>query len=339
MRNLVSLFLLILSLHSCQSSPENKQPVDWVDPQIGSVHCRWFFYTPAALPMGMAKLAPTTNAYGSYGSWLPCGYDDRHNSIEGFAHFHEFQIGGVITMPTTGKLKTLPGSLEDPDMGYRSRIDKTTEYATPGYYSVNLSDYNIKAEITATTRTGFHRYSFPESSESRILFDIGHKQGESATVTGAEVTYHPENNEVTGWVENYPIYATFCQPEGKVKIYFAAKLDKKPETTGTFIDEDVQENTNTVEGPGCGLFLTFNTKDQEQIQMQVGLSYTSIENARNNREVETKGKNFDDVKLAARQTWNEMLGRIQVEGGTDADKTKFYTGLYHALLGRGIAST
>ena len=110
----------------------------------------------------MAKLAPTTNAYGSYGSWLPCGYDDRHTSIEGFAHFHEFQIGGVVTIPTTGELKTLPGTLEDPDSGYRSRIDKTTEVSIPGYYAVTLTDYNIKAEITATTRTGFHRYTFPQ---------------------------------------------------------------------------------------------------------------------------------------------------------------------------------
>ena len=78
---LFSLCLLILGFYSCQPTPEKKQPVDWVNPQIGSVHCRWFFYTPAALPMGMAKLAPTTNAYGSYGSWLPCGYDDRHTSI------------------------------------------------------------------------------------------------------------------------------------------------------------------------------------------------------------------------------------------------------------------
>lgn len=338
MRTLLSLFLLISLLYSCGEAKIKKQPVDWIDPQIGSVHCRWFFYTPAALPMGMAKLAPTTNAYGSYGSWLPCGYDDRHQSIEGFAHFHEFQIGGVITMPTTGTLKTLPGSLENPDAGYRSRIDKKTEYATPGYYSVDLTDYNIKAELTATPRTGFHRYTFPASSEARILFDIGHKQGESATATDAEVTYHPESNEVTGWVENYPIYATFCQPDGKVKIYFAAKVDKQPESVGTFIDEQIKENTNTAKGVGCGLFLNFNTKDQEQIQMQVGLSYTSIENARNNRETEVQNKTFDDIRESARATWNEMLGRIQVEGGTDEDKTKFYTGLYHALLGRGIAN-
>ena len=288
--------------------------------------------------MGMAKLAPTTNAYGSYGSWLPCGYDDRHTSIEGFAHFHEFQIGGVVTIPTTGELKTLPGTLEDPDSGYRSRVDKTTEVSTPGYYAVTLTDYNIKAEITATTRTGFHRYTFPQSTTSRILFDIGHKQGESATITDAEVTYHPETNEVTGWVENYPISATFCQPDGRIKIFFAAKLDKKPQTIGTFIDEKIQENSNSVKGPGCGLYLTFQTKAKEQIQMQVGLSYTNIENARNNRDSEATGKSFDDVKNAAHQPWIKMLSRIQVEGGTPEAKTKFYTGLYLALLGRVISN-
>ena len=98
-------FLLLIALSlSCIST--EKLPVDWVDPHLGATHCRWFFYTPAARPFGMAKLAPTTNAYGSRGSWNPNGYDDRHTSIEGFAHFHEFQIGGLVTIPTTGALKT-----------------------------------------------------------------------------------------------------------------------------------------------------------------------------------------------------------------------------------------
>ncbi len=115
----------MLVLFSCNKTEEQKpefNAVQYVDPQIGSVHGRWFFYTPAALPFGMAKLAPNTNAYESVGSWLPGGYDDRHNSIEGFAHFHEFQIGGVVVMPTVGELKTVPGTLENPDAGYRSRF-------------------------------------------------------------------------------------------------------------------------------------------------------------------------------------------------------------------------
>ena len=115
------LFLCLWVLLSCAPTV-TKLPVDWVDTQLGATHCRWFFYTPAALPFGMAKLAPTTDAYGSQGSWLPNGYDHRHTSIEGFAHFHEFQIGGFVTMPTVGQLKTVPGTLDNPDTGYRSRF-------------------------------------------------------------------------------------------------------------------------------------------------------------------------------------------------------------------------
>lgn len=329
--------LALLALGGCNTIAE-KEPVDWVDPQIGSVHGRWFFYTPAALPFGMAKLAPTTNAYNSPGSWTPCGYDNRHNSVEGFAHFHEFQIGGIVSMPVVGELKTLPGTLENPDEGYRSRIDKSTEQSAAGYYSVWLTDYNIKAELTATERTGLHRYTFPESSEARILFDIGHPQGESGIAVDAEATYNPSTNEVTGWVENKPTYADFCQPGATVKIYFAALLNKEPTSVGTFIDSLATNNSNSVRGSGCGIYLNFSTQKEEEIEMQVGLSYTSIENAQANRIKESKGKSFDQVKNDARKEWNNQLGRIKVEGQNDTDKTKFYTGLYHALLGRGISS-
>ena len=104
-----------------------KRPIDYVNPNIGSVHSRWFFYTPAAVPFGMAKLAPTTDGhYGSQHGWQANGYDDRHDSIEGFAHFHEFQIGGIVTMPTTGPLLATPGDLDQPDQGYRSRFAKAS---------------------------------------------------------------------------------------------------------------------------------------------------------------------------------------------------------------------
>ena len=120
----LQLLLFLAVLAGCQKEQgPSFDALRYVDPQIGSVHGRWFFYTPAALPFGMAKLAPHTNAYEGVGSWAPQGYDDRHTSIEGFGHFHEFQVGGVVVMPTTGELKTVPGSLENPDAGYRSRRD------------------------------------------------------------------------------------------------------------------------------------------------------------------------------------------------------------------------
>lgn len=332
-------WLGMIVLCSCGALPQKETDFDavqYVDPQIGSVHGRWFFYTPAALPFGMAKLAPHTNAYGSFGSWLPGGYDNRHNSIEGFGHFHEFQIGGVVVMPLTGELKTVPGTLENPDSGYRSRFDKNTEYAEPGYYSVFLKDYQIKVELTASERVGFHRYTFPAAANSGIIFDIGHKQGESSDVVEAYGKY--ADNKVEGYVETYPEYAKFCDPGNTVKMYFVVQLSKEPENVSIFTDSTIHKNEYLTKGIKNGLFLEFQTSKNEIVEMQVGLSYTSIENAGINLEAEAKNKSFDEVKSSARKKWNEMLGRIQVEDENETNKTKFYTGLYHALLGRGLAS-
>jgi predicted alpha-1,2-mannosidase len=331
---------VLFGLLSCNQGSVDKNSynaVQYVDPQIGSVHGRWFFYTPAALPFGMAKLAPHTNAYESMGSWLPGGYDDRHTSIEGFGHFHEFQIGGVVVMPTVGELKTIPGTLENPDGGYRSRFDKTSEHSEPGYYSVILEDYNVKAEITATERVGFHRYTFPQTESARLIFDIGHKQGESSDVTDAFARL-VQKNEVEGYVETYPEYVKFCDPGNRVKMYFVARVSKSPESVGTFVDSLITENRSETKGIRNGIYLNFSTAANEVIEMQVGLSYCSIENARINLEAEAKDISFDEVRKQANMKWNEMLGRIQVEDDNLANKTKFYTGLYHALLGRGLAS-
>ena len=246
-------FVLIIGLlgviASCSEKKQHLDPTKYVDPQIGSVHGRWFFYTPAAVPFGMAKLAPHTNAYGSQGSWGPCGYDDRHASIEGFGHFHEFQVGGLVFMPTIGALQTVPGKLENPDGGYRSRFDKTTEHAEPGYYSVFLKDYNIKAEITATERVGFHRYTFPETKQAHLIIDIGHRQGESSGVTDAWAKV-VNGNEVEGYIETYPEYAKFCDPGKKVKMYFVALLGKQPSATGAFIDSVQTPNVSETKGIG-----------------------------------------------------------------------------------------
>ncbi|MBW8330752.1 MAG: GH92 family glycosyl hydrolase [Prolixibacteraceae bacterium] len=331
-------FILLILLAAC-SSPVKKtfEATAWVDPQIGSVHGRWFFYTPASLPFGMAKLAPHTNAYGSMGSWGPCGYDDRHTSIEGFGHFHEFQIGGLVFMPTVGELKTVPGTLENPDKGYRSRFDKEREHAEPGYYSVILEDYGIKAELTATERVGFHRYTFPETKQARLIIDIGHKQGESSDVTDAFAEVVNEN-EVEGYIETYPEYAKFSDPGKRVKMYFVARMNKQPIETGAFVDSIAQPGVSETKGIGNGLFLNFEMNKEEVLEIATGLSYTSIENARKNLLAESNGKTFDKVRTSAKEAWKEKLGRIVVEDEDSLNKVKFYTGLYHALLGRGISN-
>lgn len=337
MRNVNAILLILFSVMSC-TRPAEKSPVDWVDTQLGTTHCRWFFYTPAALPFGMAKLAPTTNAYGSVGSWLPNGYDDRHTSIEGFAHLHEFQIGGIVTMPTIGNLKTLPGTLDNPGSGYRSRFEKFTEQAVPGFYGVTLADYGIKVELTASERVGFHRYTYPQADTARVLFDIGHPQGESAEVVDTHISYDPSERALKGFLECYPVYATFCDKGNTVKSYFYARLPEKITSFGTYRDSVAYPGSMQISGQGTGMYIEFPTMAGEVVEMQVGLSYTSVENARMNLEKETAGKCFDEVKENARRVWNEKLSRIEVEGGKDADKIKFYTALYHALLGRGVSN-
>ncbi len=339
MKRLCFLVICMSMIMGCSTSTSGtKALVDYVDPNIGTAHCRWFFYTPAATPFGMAKLAPSTDAHlGNSGGWQAVGYDFRHTSIEGFANFHEFQVGGVVFAPTVGELQTVPGELENPDGGYRSRFDKKDEVAVPGYYSVLLKDYGVKAELTAMKRVGFHRYTYPKTEQANLIFDIGNKQGESGEVKDAEVQYF-EDGRVEGYVITSPVYVNIYQKGADVRMYFSAVLNKKPVRVGTFVKDVINPGKHQEKGPGAGLYMTFSTEEQEAVEVKVGLSYTSIENARFNREDEASDATFEQAKNGATEVWNESLGRIFVEGGKEADKVKFYTGLFHALLGRGLAS-
>lgn len=339
MKRLCFLVICMSIIMGCSTSTSStKALVDYVDLNIGTAHCRWFFYTPAAIPFGMAKLAPSTDAHlGNPGGWQAVGYDFRHTSIEGFANFHEFQVGGVVFAPTVGELQTVPGELENPDGGYRSRFDKKDEVAAPGYYSVLLKDYGVKAELTAMKRVGFHRYTYPKTEQANLIFDIGNKQGESGEVKDAEVQYF-EDGRVEGYVITSPVYVNIYQKGADVRMYFSAVLNKKPVQVGTFVKDVVNPGKHQEKGPGAGLYMTFSTEEQEAVEVKVGLSYTSIENARFNRETEAADVTFDQAKKNATDVWNESLSRIYVEGGKETDKVKFYTGLFHALLGRGLAS-
>ena len=311
----------------------------YVEPRIGTAHCRWFHFTPGAMPFGMAKPAPSTNGHiGNKSGWEATGYDYRDQSIEGFPCLHEFQIGGIVLMPTTGSLKTIPGAVDDSTgIGYRSRFDRTDEIATAGYYSVLLKDYSICAELTATPRVAIQRYTFPAGEDSHILFDIGNRQGESGAVRDAEITF-TEDGRIEGWVITEPEYVRKYQPGASVPLYFSAVLDKVPVGFGAFNGADIRPDERKATGVGAGLYLTFRTQDQESVTAKVGLSYTSVENARLNRETEAATLTFDEAREISRQTWEEYLGRIRVETPAREDKVKFYTGLYHALLGRGLAS-
>lgn len=331
------IFSLLFALASCKTLKQD-DVLKYVNPNIGTAHSRWFFYTPAALPHGMAKLAPSTNGhYGNPSGWEAVGYDTRHNSIEGFVHFHEWQIGGVSVMPATGPLKVRPGDLDKPGSGYRSTFDRKNEVAEPGYYKVLLNDYNITAELTATERVGFHRYTFPQNEQARIILDIGNKQGESSEVTEASITM-VDQTHFKGYVVSYPKYIQQYDSKGKIAMYFYGELSKAPKNVGAFDAKQAFENTRTVKGKGAGLYLQYATTASETIEMKIGLSYTSEDNAKINLETEAKDLSFQQAKDKAQQIWRKELGKIAVSDTNQNNKVKFYTGLYHALLGRGIAS-
>lgn len=311
---------------------------DYVDPLIGTAHSRWFFFTPAAVPFGMAKLAPTTDGHlGNPGGWQAVGYDYRHNTIEGFANLHEFQVGGVVFAPTVGEIQTTPGDTDKPGSGYRSRFDRNTEVATPGYYSVVLDDYGVTAELTATPRVGFHRYTFPAGKKSNIIFNVGTRMGESGKVRDSHAEFTADGR-IEGWVVTEPVYVDIYQKGADVKMYFSAEVDATPTGYGSFVYENKSDGSRSASGPGAGVYLTFDTRKRHDVNVKVGLSFTSVENARLNLETEASGLTFDRARENAHAEWENALGRIRVEGGERDSRVKFYTGLFHALLGRGLAS-
>ena len=334
------LFLAALCACSFASIAQtSKSLTQYVEPRIGTAHCRAFHFAPGSMPFGMAKPGPSTNgSLGNADGWQATGYDYRDTSIEGFVCTHEFQVGGISVMPTTGLLLTTPGLPDGTGpRGYRSAYSHDNEYATAGYYQVMLDDYDINAEVTATQRVAFLRFTYPETQMAHLIFDIGHQQGESGKVKDAEVWVN-EDGTVEGWVITRPEYIKKYQPNADQRIYFSAEVDKKPVFCGTFNGDEAYDDRTYAHGIGAGAYLNFHTKDNEQITVKVGISYTSVQNARINLKTEATGVSFDEAKNASQMIWHEALNRIQVEGKNEEDFKKFYTGLYHALLGRGVMS-
>ena len=334
--------LFLASLLACtlvSMAQASKSLLQYVEPRIGTAHCRAFHFAPGSMPFGMAKPGPSTNgSLGNADGWQATGYDYRDTSIEGFVCTHEFQVGGITVAPSTGQLRTIPGLPDGTGpKGYRSTFSHEEEYATAGYYQVMLKDYGINAEVTATQRVAYLRFTFPESSSAHLIFDIGHQQGESGKVKDSEVWIN-EDGTVEGYVITRPEYIKKYQPNADQRIYFSAVVDKKANSHGTFNGEEVHENQTYAHGVGAGAYLNYNTKKGEQITAKVGISYTSVQNARINLKAEATGTTFDQVKAASEMIWGEALGRIRVEGKNEEDLKKFYTGLYHALLGRGVMS-
>lgn len=296
---------------------EMTQPVDYVDPLIDTANRRFFFMTTASHPFGMVNLSPDTRV--GLDAWQS-GYRYTDDAIHCFSHVHAWQLCGIPMLPTLGEMRGSHGS----DV-YKSTFSHDTEIAQAGYHSVLLEDYDIQAELTATVRVGCHRYTFNKAGRAWILLDLS--MAIMLPMSDCSVEQIGKN-EFCGYVENE---ATRRRPK-RTKIYFSIQCKQSPIESLCWSGEDVQAFEGVKNNHG--LALGYDVQAGDVLQFKVGISYCSVEHARENIRQECDHWDFDAVRLDAREQWNTMLSRIEVDGGTKEQRIKFYTDLFHALKGR-----
>jgi len=331
---LVALTFSATMLFNCNPSSSKKELADYVNPLLGTSSSRWMLFPGPSLPFGMVKLSPDNTDEGQYK--LGAGYEYKINSISGFGHVHSWMMASFITMPTTGEVKIAAGTVEDPDSGYRSRINNENTEASAGYYATILEDYNIKAELTATTRGGFQRYTFPKTENAQILFDFKITEEEPSTIIDAAIT-KVSDTEIEGYVKRE------AGDWNEYTVHFVARFNRPFIAMGGWQGSTVLNNTSEIkvmEDLDVGAFVKFDVNDDQIVLMQTAISYVSIDQARLNLTTEMDGFDwsFDAAHKNARDIWNELLGKIKVEGGTEANKMKFYTGLYRSYSSKTIYS-
>lgn len=301
-----------------------KRPVDWVDPQIGTAHSRWIFFSSACRPFGLVNLSPDTTIKGDWGA----GYLYGDDTIRCFSHLHGWQLAGLAVMPVTGDIDGKEGT-----DGYRSAFSHDDEVVRAGYHKVVLKRYDVAVELTATTRVGFHRYRFPANQPPRVLIDTATPLM-LCEMTGARVQPLTDRTGLDGYVT---LGATLRRPK-PLTLYFAIRFDRPFRQLSGWKDKQrLPDSPAEIVGPHAGAFVDF-TASEKPLLMKVALSFTSIDGAKRNLAAEMPEWDFDAAVQQSADTWNDWLSRIEVEGGTDAQRTKFYTDLWHALLGRRTAS-
>ena len=325
MRNLrISGLLFLIPIILFCYSPVKVQAIDYtklVNPFMGTGD-HGHTYPGAVLPHGMVQLSPDTRMENWDGS---SGYHFSDNTIIGFSHTHlsgtgEPEFCDILFMPTVGDVRLVSGDEKKPDSGYRSTFSHQNEEASPGYYRVLLDDYKVTAELTATERTGFHRYTFPASSNSNIIIDLKHR----GHITDSNLQIL---NDSTICV--YTITTRWAIDK---HIYFYARFSKPFKKFGIAVNDSLVDRIAIAKGKNLKAFVRFNTGEKEQIQVKIGISAVSVDGAMKNLEAENRGWNFTGVRDDARKKWNQYLSKIEVEGGTEKQRRIFYTSLYHAAL-------
>lgn len=305
-------FIILLFLFSCKSEKKSKI-TDYVNPMIGTGgHGHTF--PGASLPFGMVQLSPDTRLEG----WDGCsGYHYSDSLIFGFSHTHLSgtgcsDYGDILIMPTTGDYNWN-------NKDYASAFDHKNEIAKPGYYKVKLDKYNVDAELTTTKRVGFHKYTFHDDKNANILIDLLHRD----KVIESTVKINSSNE-----IEGYRRSMAWANDQ---HLYFVAKFSKSIKSYAIAVNDSATA-LKEAQGTNLKTYLSFDIKKDESVMVKVGISAVSIENARKNLEAEISDWNFDKIVKDADSIWNTELGKIEVEGGTEAQKTIFYTSLYHAFL-------
>jgi predicted alpha-1,2-mannosidase len=305
--------------------------LNYVDPRIGTGghgHC----FPGAAVPFGAVQLSPDTFNNG----WDACsGYHVSDTSIMGFTHTHLSGTGcgdllDFLVMPGTGPVKIVPGTRENPELGYRSRFSHADEVTRPGYYSVLLKDTGIHAELTATERAGLHRYTFPESvagtRDSWIIVDLkhGYEGGGKPNVISAELTQTAPDTLAGGRV-------TRAWGDGR-HSFFSMQFSRKPDSI-TFYNDDHEVPAGSLTGTNLKAVLHFKTTSLDTILVKTGISSVSAASAANNLTAEIPHWDFDAVRRQARSKWAAQLGKIRIQTANETHKRIFYTALYHMSLG------
>ena len=328
-----------------------QEPADYVDPFIGT-NGMGHTFPGACVPFGAVQLSPDTdtiphNVNGVYQkrAYEYCaGYRHGDKTIVGFSHTHfsgtgHSDLGDILVMPSVGDVKLNPGTADDPDSGYRSRFSHESESASPGYYAVTLDDSGVRAELTATARTGVHRYTFPKDADGHVVVDLAHGiynydgkvlwstlRVESDTlITGYRIT--------NGWARtNYTYFAiSFSQP---VTDY--GYEDRAPVPYNGFWRRfDVNSNFPEMAGRKVAAYFHFDTRRERELVVKVALSAVSTEGAVANLRAEAAGRSFDEIAAAARKAWNDNMGRFEIEG-TEDQRTMFYTSLYHTMINPSV---
>lgn len=279
-------------------------------------------YPGVSLPFGMVQLSPDTRLEG----WDACGgYHYSDSAIYGFSHTHLSGVGvpdygDILFMPTVGKIRLLHGDPAIANSGYLSKFKHSTEKSSPGYYSVKLEDYNIEAELTATERVGFHKYTFPKTDSANIIIDLQHRDPVIESYIRIVNDYEIEGyRRGTNWALDK-------------RFYFAARFSKPFKSYGIAINDSIIDNIEYGEGKNIKSYISFQTGSSEAVYVKVAISAVSAEGARKNLDAELPGWNFEETRKRAYDKWNAKLSKIQVEGGDEKQKRIFYTSLYHCYL-------